>query len=276
MHFRLNPLAVALVLAALPGIAIAEDEVPEPPPTVLKPAEQLTPPPLRPAPGTPPGSAPKTPGATPAPGPRPPFAPDGGAIFFRAETVDGVFNKEATATGKVELRTRRETVLADWLHYDFVNDEIWAKGDVLLRQGIDWVAGPELKFKRDAETGFFTSPRYYIGENGGRGSAAEIRFTGPEHYEATDARYTTCVAPREDWYIRMDELEVDRSRMVGTGHDATLNFLGASVAYLPWIEFPLSSERKSGFLTPVMGSSGTRGFDASIPYYLNLAPNYDA
>ncbi len=276
MHFRLHPLAVALALAALPGIAIAEDEVPEPPPTVLKPAEQLTPPPLRPAPGTPPGGAPKTPGATPAPGPRPPFAPDGGAIFFRAETVDGVFNKEATATGKVELRTRRETVLADWLHYDFVNDEIWAKGDVLLRQGIDWVAGPELKFKRDAETGFFTSPRYYIGENGGRGSAAEIRFTGPEHYEATDARYTTCVAPREDWYIRMDELEVDRSRMVGTGHDATLNFLGASVAYLPWIEFPLSSERKSGFLTPVMGSSGTRGFDASIPYYLNLAPNYDA
>ncbi len=55
-----------------------------------------------------------------------------------------------------------------------------------------------------------------------------------------------------------------------------MNFLGASVAYLPWVEFPLSNERKSGFLTPTLGSSGTRGFDASIPYYLNLAPNYDA
>ena len=276
MRFRLHPLTIALALVALPCCVAAEDDVPELPPTVLKPAEQLTPPPLRPAPGAQPSTPPKTPGTTSAPATRAPFAPDNGAIFFRAGAVEGVFNKEATATGKVELRTRRETVLADWLHYDFVNDEIWAKGDVLLRQGIDWVAGPEVRFKRDTETGFFASPRYYIGENGGRGSAGEIRFTGPEHYEASDARYTTCVAPREDWYIRMDELEVDRSRSVGTGHDATLNFLGASVAYLPWVEFPLSNERKSGFLTPVLGSSGTRGFDASIPYYLNLAPNYDA
>ena len=74
----------------------------------------------------------------------------------------------------------------------------------------------------------------------------------------------------------MDELEVDKSRNVGTGHEATLVFLGAPIAYSPWLEFPLSGERKSGFLTPLLGSSGTRGFDAAMPYYLNLAPNYDA
>ncbi len=205
-----------------------------------------------------------------------PFGPDSGVIFFRADEIEGVGNKEVTATGKVELRTRRETVLADWLHYDFVDDEIWAKGEVTLRQGIDWITGPEARFKRGAETGAFTSPRFYIGENASRGSASEIRFTGPDTYEASNAQYTTCVAPRDDWFIRMDELEVDKLRNVGTGHDATLVFLGKPVAYLPWLEFPLSGERKSGFLTPVLGSSGTRGFDASMPYYLNLAPNYDA
>ncbi len=115
------------------------------------------------------------------------------------------------------MRTRTETVLADWLRYDFVDDEVWGKGDVLIRRGIDWITGPEVKFKRDTETGFFASPRFYIGENNSRGSASEIRFTGPNHYEASDARYTTCVAPRDDWYLHMDELEVDRSRMVGTG-----------------------------------------------------------
>ena len=96
---------------------------------------------------------------------------------------------------------------------------------MLIRYGIDWITGPEVKFKRDTETGFFTSPRFFVGENDSRGSAAEIRFAGPDHYEASDARYTTCVAPREDWYIRMGELEVDKSRMVGTGHDATRLFL---------------------------------------------------
>jgi LPS-assembly protein len=273
---RLRLHALALALTALPGAAWAQASepaaVPAPP---LKPAGELTPPALRPTPGVAPAK-PAAPTTAAGSAPRIPFDPESGAIFFRANEIEGIGNKEITATGKVELRTRRETVIADWLHYDFVDDEIQAKGDVTLRQGIDWITGPEVRFKRGAETGSFTSPRYYIGENGARGSASEIRFTGPDNYEASNARYTTCVAPRDDWYIRMDELEVDKLRNVGTGHDATLVFLGAPVAYLPWMEFPLSGERKSGFLTPLLGSSGTRGFDASMPYYLNLAPNYDA
>jgi LPS-assembly protein len=291
VRYRPIPLALALALTVSAGAAFAADDAPVPAPA-LKPAGELTPPPLRPVPGatapsnstplsgtlSPSGAAPQVaPGTRPAsPSVRIPFDRDSGAIFFRGDALEGVVDREVTATGKVELRTRRETVLADWLRYDFGADEIWARGDVLLRQGIDWISGPEVRFKRGTETGFFTSPRYYIGENGARGSAAEIRFKGPELYEATNARYTTCVAPREDWYIRMDELEVDKARVVGTAHDATVFFLGAPIAYSPWLEFPLSNERKSGFLTPVFGSSGTRGFDATMPYYLNLAPNYDA
>jgi LPS-assembly protein len=272
---RLRPLALALAVAFAPGLATAADGEPAPLPSPpLAPAGELTPPPLRPPPGTAPA---RPPGAQPAgPTVRIPFDRDSGAIFFRADEIEGSASKEVTAKGKVELRTRRETVLADWLRYDFIDDEIWAQGDVTLRQGIDWITGPEARFRRGLETGYFTSPRYYIGENASRGTATEIRFAGPDQYEASGATYTTCVAPREDWYIRMNELEVDRSRNVGTGHDATLVFLGTPIAYFPWVEFPLSGERKSGFLTPVLGSSGARGFDAAVPYYLNLAPNYDA
>lgn len=238
------------------------------PAPALKPAPQLIPPLL--------------PNASRVPGTATPAAPPGaapfqsGTIFLRADRVEGTAEKYVEASGKVELRTRGETVLADWLRYDLITDEVWGKGDVLIRRGIDWITGPELRFKRDAETGVFTSPRFFIGENNSRGTASEIRFTGPNQYEASDARYTTCVAPRDDWFIRMGELEVDRSRMVGTGHDATVYFLGAPIIYAPWLEFPLSGERKSGFLTPVLGSSGIRGFEYAQPYYLNLAPNYDA
>jgi LPS-assembly protein len=270
MRLRLTPAVVALAAAFASQHVAAqygtppEEALPEP---ALKPAPQLTPPPI---------SAPRPPG-TPAPATpqvRPPFQE--GVIFLRADRVGGVAEQYVEATGKVELRTRTETVLADSLRYDFVADEVFAQGNVLVRRGIDWITGPEVKFKRDTETGYFKSPHFYIGENNSRGTASEIRFTGPNHYEASDAQYTTCVAPRDDWFIRMDELEVDRSRSVGTGHDATLYFLGAPVMYSPWAEFPLSNERKSGFLTPVLGSSQTRGFEYAQPYYFNLAPNYDA
>ena len=46
--------------------------------------------------------------------------------------------------------------------------------------------------------------------------------------------------------------------------------------YIPYISFPISSERKSGFLTPTIGNSNESGFDSQIPYYINLSSNRDA
>ena len=160
--------------------------------------------------------------------------------------------------------------------YDIENDEIYAKGDVTLRKGLDWISGPEVKFQREREIGYFDEPRFFISENQSHGEAKEIRFAGPNLYEASKAQYTTCVAPNNDWYLRSDEIEVDKLRKVGTAHDASVYFLGVPVMYTPWLEFPLSNERKSGFLTPTIGSTQIRGFEFSAPYYFNLAPNYDA
>jgi LPS-assembly protein len=198
-----------------------------------------------------------------------------GALFLRADRLEGNGNV-ITAIGNVELRTRRETVLADRLSYDTTTQTIDGRGNVVLRRDFDWITGPTLEFKRDTETGFFRKPSFFIAETNGRGEAAEIRFNGPNEYEASDASYTTCVAPRADWYLQTGELEVDNLRKVGTARAVSLHFLGVPVAYAPWLQFPLSNERKSGFLTPTLGSTGVRGFEASTPYYLNLAPNYDA
>ena len=198
-----------------------------------------------------------------------------GALFLRADRLEGSASV-ITAIGNVELRTRRETVLADRLSYDATTQTIDGQGHVVLRRDFDWITGPALEFKRDTETGFFRKPSFFIAETNGRGDATEIRFNGPNSYEATDASYTTCVAPRTDWYLQTDELEVDKLRKVGTARGVSLHFLGVPVAYAPWLTFPLSNERKSGFLTPTFGSTGVRGFEISTPYYLNLAPNYDA
>jgi len=240
-------LAASLALCAFPAPAIADEPATPPasaasdptlPAVVLKLAPELVPPEVRSSP-RPPGRQ----GARASPAPQvpqaplkiAPFAADGGAVFVRADALTGVAERYVEAEGKVELRTRTETVLADWLRYDLVTDEVWGKGNVRLRRGFDWITGPEAKFKRDTDTGFFKSPKFFIAENGSRGDASEIRFIDADHYEVSDARYTTCVAPREDWYIRTEELEIDRSRNVGTAHNATVMFLGMPIPDAPWL-----------------------------------------
>ncbi len=201
---------------------------------------------------------------------------DGDALYLRADVLEGESEKSIQATGKVELRTRRQTVLADWLHYDLVTEEVWAKGNVLMRRGVDSISGPEAKFKRTNETGFFHQPEFHIGDNESRGSAAELLFIDENHYQLKDMRYTTCVAGNDDWYLTAREVDLDRSRMVGTAHNASVLFKGVTIFSSPYLDFPLSNERKSGFLAPVFGSTNSRGLEMSLPYYLNLAPNYDA
>ena len=109
---------------------------------------------------------------------------DRDAVYLRADLLEGESEKSIQASGKVELRTRRQTVLADWLHYDLVTEEVWAKGDVLMRQGVDWISGPEAKFKRGDETGFFHQPEFHIGDNASRGDATDLLFVGENRYEA--------------------------------------------------------------------------------------------
>ncbi len=84
---------------------------------------------------------------------RPGIGTDRDAVFLRADRLEGETETAVQASGKVELRTRRQTVLADWLHYDFSTEEVWAKGNVVIRRGTDTITGPEAKFKRTDETG---------------------------------------------------------------------------------------------------------------------------
>ncbi|MDR0246864.1 MAG: LPS-assembly protein LptD [Burkholderiales bacterium] len=198
-----------------------------------------------------------------------------GAVFLRAERTEGT-RQQIEASGHVELRAHRETILADWMRYDQDTDTLHARGNVVMRRYGSWVTGPDIDYARDTATGTLQSPSFYIDEVGGRGDAQTLTFNGSDSYTLRDSRFTTCQAPRNDWFLHADTMKIDTQRSVGTAYNASVRFMNIPLFYSPWLEIPLSSDRKSGFLTPTFGSSNARGFELTTPYYLNLAPNYDA
>ena len=235
-------------------------DAPVDPPPRMKASPYLVPPAVKPPKSTVPQTA----------------SDDHDAIFLRADRLEGDGQKWIQAEGKVELRSRRLTVLADGFDFDVPGDEVWAKGNVTVRRGIDWITGPEVKFKRSDSTGFFIEPAFHVGENNSRGDASLLTFLGEDKFEVKDARYTTCVADNNDWFLSSADVELDKARSVGIAHNATVYFKDVPILYSPYLSFPLSNERKSGFLPAIFGSSNQRGFEVALPYYLNLAPNYDA
>jgi len=109
-----------------------------------------------------------------------------------------------------------------------------------------------------------------------RGDADEVLFEGQSKKRLKNARFTTCEAGVDDWYIKASEIELDDYSQSGSAKNARVEFKGVPFLYTPWMGFSFNNERKSGVLAPTVGSTSRSGFETLIPYYWNIAPNKDA
>ncbi|MCC7487943.1 MAG: LPS-assembly protein LptD [Burkholderiales bacterium] len=211
-------------------------------------------------------------------------------VFLEADRLRGHAEKETEAEGAAQLRRRGQAVFADWMRYEQPTEEVSAKGNVRIEQGADVVEGTELSYNLATERGFMLAPDFTLHRapqtptgqkrafetSDARGSAERMLFEGPGLYRARRASYTTCGPGDEDWYVRAGELAIDKTRDVGTARDASIVFMGTPIFYSPYLSFSLQQERKSGFLTPHYGNTSKGGAEVTVPYYWNIAPNYDA
>lgn len=90
-----------------------------------------------------------------------------------------------------------------------------------------------------------------------------------------DATYSTCAPNTNTWSLDASRIKLDRKSGRGQAYNVTLDAFGVPVFYWPYLSFPISDQRQSGFLYGSLGQSSRTGFFASTPLYLNLAPNFD-
>lgn len=112
--------------------------------------------------------------------------------------------------------------------------------------------------------------------NSSRGDAEAVLFEGQSKKRLKNARYTTCEAGVDDWYIKASEITLDDYTESGTAKHARVEFKGVPLLYSPWMSFSFNNERKSGLLAPTVGSTSRSGFETLLPYYFNIAPDKDA
>lgn len=215
-----------------------------------------------------------------------------------ADNIDGHVEVDMTAEGSVHVVRGALVLDGDKVYYDQVANEVTAEGNVRFTHGDDAVAGPRAHMNLDTWYGEFDSPTYRLKRRRklpvdnwpmpgrpvppstvwvtGSGAAERIKLEGENHYRLSHSTYTTCEGPDPSWYLRMSDLKLDFDRDKGQATHSLLFFKDVPIAYFPWGEFPLSGGRQSGFLPPTIGASNNTGFDTSVPYYFNIAPNYDA
>ena len=184
---------------------------------------------------------------------------------------DGV----SVVVGDVVLRTPERTVTSRRMEYDAQAGRAVAHEGVAIRERDMFLEGSRLE--ADFETGETVLEDATFSHPGshGRGDAKRIE-NDSRRTVITGGSFTTCDPGSNAWRLEAESLELDRESGTGTARNARLSFFGFPLLYTPWITFPIDSDRKSGFLVPTFESADNTGSSLTLPYYLNLAPNYDA
>jgi LPS-assembly protein len=200
-------------------------------------------------------------------------------LYLRADQVSGQPNATLQAEGRVELRHAGVVLRADQLRYDQAEDLAVAQGKVRVTFEGSSFSGPEVQLKLQRMEGVVREPEYQLALTGAGGRAERIDILGPSSSRVIQGDYTSCRrdgADKPDWILSARQLDLDLDAGVGVAEGAVLRFMDVPILSLPTLSFPLSDQRKSGWLPPNLDFTTGSGIELSVPYYWNIAPNRDA
>ncbi len=185
-------------------------------------------------------------------------------------------NQLALFNGEVMLVNKDHTILADQLAFNRETLALLAQGNIHYQnQGIDIFAA-HLNVSQSSQKTTLAETAYQLADSPGHGSASELSISADGSLSLIDSTYTTCVGDVPDWQIKASEITISTADNIGQIYGAQIRVFDVPVLYLPYFSFPVTDERKSGFLYPSFKTSSQSGLEVTTPFYWNIADNLDA
>ena len=201
-------------------------------------------------------------------------------VFIQADRISGRADLDTTLQGAAVMRRGDTVIRADRIDFDQARDVLRAQGDVYINRAGNRFQGPLLELQVDTFEGFFTEPTFQFLRNQAHGQARRIDFIDDSHAVIHQTTFTTCTRKPgpswlPDWVLKAHRIEVNNELNEARAEGASVQFKGVPILPVPAVTFPMSPERRSGLLPPVVGVDNIGGLEYSQPYYWDIAPNRD-
>ncbi len=179
-------------------------------------------------------------------------------------------------SGNTSLQRLDQLLRADSLTYNADTTAYDAEGHVRYQERGMLFSADSMKGTTDPEFGVAENVRYQLLESRGNGVASQVTMLDRDRDKLHDLTYSTCDIHDRVWEVEAKTMTMDRDAGIGRAHDVTMRLKGVPFLWLPYLRFPIDKRRQTGFLYPSFGQRSRAGFFFSIPFYWNIAPNYDA
>lgn len=202
---------------------------------------------------------------------------DPGATEIRADSSRLIKDGVSQFNGDVQVVRGAKSIAAEVVTYDDTSGLFTAEGRThIWDKGLIW-SGESATYDLNSEVSRLSDGRYWLMSGRGRGYASSLVNDQPAQKTVLDdVVYSTCPLSQETWRVSAKRIKLDHESDRGSATHAVLRIRDVPVFYFPYVNFPISDKRKSGFLAPAIGTTNESGFDFRLPYYWNIAPNHDA
>lgn len=178
-------------------------------------------------------------------------------------------------SGQVRVRQPNRLLEADQITLDPSQTIAEATGNVRLSELGLVSLSDRLRYNLKDGTGDMSGSQYISESLQAHGTAEHVSRSQDGITHLSQAEYSTCEPNRRVWNLKAQKIDLNSQTGIGVARSTTLYIHDVPVIHLPWFAFPIDDRRMSGFLVPRGGYTNDGGLDLSLPYYFNLAPNYD-
>jgi len=180
-----------------------------------------------------------------------------------------------TANGHVVMQWQGTNLTSDSATYDRIKKVLTATGNVIITKANDTIKGESVSLDMESGRGELSKGRIFVKKNNAYISADSITRIGESDYSASQGTVTTCDAEVPSWKFKASDLDMTVDEYA-TAKNVVFYIKDLPVFYFPYIVFPASRERRSGFLLPRFGWSNKNGASTDIYYYWAISPSQEA
>lgn len=205
-------------------------------------------------------------------------------VHIQADKAAANYPEHTIFSGNVNIEQGNSTLTADEVQLTQRHEKnnvllstVTSTGNVNYSSNEIKLQGPKAWSNLNTKDTDVYQGNYQMVGRQGHGDADTMKQRGDNRYTVLEnGSFTSCLPGDDSWSVVGSEVVHDREEQVAEIWNARFKIGKWPVFYSPYLQIPVGDKRRSGFLIPNAKYGSHNGFEFSAPYYLNLAPNYDA
>lgn len=206
-------------------------------------------------------------------------------VTINADHAKGDYPDNAVFTGNVDIQQGNSRLQSDevQLHQKQVDGQpdpvrtVDALGNVHYDDNQVILKGPKAWSNLNTKDTNVWDGNYQMVDRQGRGTANLMKQRANNRYTILEnGTFTSCLPGTNTWSVVGSTVIQDREEEVAEIWNARFKLGPVPVFYSPYLQLPIGDKRRSGFLMPNAKYSSNNGLEFTLPYYWNIAPNFDA